>query len=304
MPLNIPDNLPAVEQLIQENIFVMRETRAVHQDIRPLQIVILNLMPIKITTETHLLRMLSNTPLQIEVSLLHTKTHMSKNTPVEHLKTFYKTWEDIKHRKFDGMIITGAPIEHLIFEEVNYWEELTQIMEWASENVTSSLHICWGAQAGLYFHYGVPKYKLPEKMFGVFCHKVNNRKAHIVRGYDDMFLAPHSRHTYNRREDIEQIPDLDIIAESDDAGVYLVASRDGKNIFVTGHSEYDPDTLKIEYLRDKKKGMEIQIPQNYFQYDDPSREPVVRWKSHANLLFSNWLNYYVYQITPFDLEKA
>lgn len=301
MPLNIPDNLPAVEQLINENIFVMRETRAIHQDIRPLQLVILNLMPVKITTETHLLRMLSNTPLQIEVSLLHTKTHISKNTPWEHLESFYETFDDIKHRKYDGMIITGAPIEHLIFEEVNYWDELTTIMDWADKNVTSTLFICWGAQAGLYFHYGIPKYKLPEKMFGVFCHKVNNKKAPIVRGYDDMFLAPHSRHTYTKKEDIEKIPELELIGESEEAGVYLVVSKDGKRIFVTGHSEYDPDTLKNEYLRDLNKGLDIKIPKNYFMDDDPEKDTVVRWKSHANLLFSNWLNYYVYQITPYDL---
>lgn len=303
MPLNIPDNLPAVEQLIKENIFVMRETRAIHQDIRPMQIVILNLMPVKTTTETHILRMLSNTPLQVEVILLHTKTHVSKNTPREHLENFYKTFDDIENRKFDGMIITGAPIEHLKFEEVDYWDEITTIMDWADKNVTSTLFICWGAQAGLYHHYGVEKYELTEKMFGVFCHRVNDKKEPIVRGFDDIFLAPHSRYTYTRREDIDKVAGLKFIAESDEAGIYIVASKDGKRIFVTGHSEYDSDTLKNEYIRDKKKGVDIHVPNNYFENDDPYKEPIVRWKSHANLLFSNWLNYYVYQITPFDLHN-
>ena len=301
MPLNIPDNIPAVEQLAKENIFVMRETRAIHQDIRPLQIAILNLMPVKTTTETHILRMLSNTPLQVEVALLRTSTYTSKNTPWEHLKAFYKTFEEVKHRKFDGLIITGAPIEHMQFEDVDYWDELVQIMNWANDHVTSSLFICWGAQAGLYHYYGIPKYELPGKMFGVFCHKVNNKKEPIVRGFDDMFLAPHSRHTCNKAEDIKKVPDLELISESDEAGVYLVVSRDGKRVFVTGHSEYDPDTLKNEYLRDLNKGLPIEIPKNYFQDDDPQKDPVVRWKSHANLLFSNWLNYYVYQVTPYDI---
>ena len=303
MPLNIPDNLPAIEQLINENIFVMRETRAIHQDIRPLQIAILNLMPVKTTTETHILRMLSNTPLQVEVVLLRTLTYTSKNTSKEHLKEFYKTFEDVRHRKFDGLIITGAPIEHMQFEDVDYWDELVQIMNWSNDHVTSTLFICWGAQAGLYHHYGIPKYELPKKMFGVFCHKVYNRKEPIVRGFDDMFLAPHSRHTCNRAEDINKVPDLELISESDEAGVYLVVSKDGRRIFVTGHSEYDPDTLKNEYLRDLDKGLPIEIPKNYFKDDDPQKDPIVRWKSHANLLFSNWLNYYVYQITPYDLES-
>ncbi|MBN1183013.1 MAG: homoserine O-succinyltransferase [Bacteroidales bacterium] len=303
MPLNIPDNLPAVEQLINENIFVMRETRAIHQDIRPLQIAILNLMPVKTTTETHILRMLSNTPLQVEVVLLRTSTYTSKNTPLEHLDTFYKTFDEVKHRKFDGLIITGAPIEHMKFEDVEYWEELVSIMNWADKHVTSTLFICWGAQAGLYHHYGIPKYELPQKMFGVFCHRVLNRREPIVRGFDDMFLAPHSRHTCNKAEDIDKVPELELISESDEAGVYLVVSRDAKRIFVTGHSEYDPDTLKNEYLRDLNKGLPIEIPKNYFKDDDPQKEPVVRWKSHANLLFSNWLNYYVYQITPYDLDS-
>ena len=302
MPLNIPDNLPAIDQLRNENIFVMQETRAIHQDIRPQQIVILNLMPLKITTETHILRMLSNTPLQVEIVLLHTKSHVSKNTPREHLETFYKTFDEIRHRNYDGLIITGAPIEHLEFEDVDYWEEVASIMEWAKTHVTSTLFICWAAQAGLYYHFKVPKYPLNQKMFGVFAHTVNNPKLPIVRGFDDVFLAPHSRHTEVRREDIEKIQELEIISESDDAGIYIVGSRDGKMVFVTGHSEYDPCTLRDEYVRDLNKGLPIEIPRNYFPGDDPSKPPQVRWKSHANLLYSNWLNYYVYQETPYILN--
>lgn len=301
MPLNIPDNLPAIEQLENENIFVMRETRAIHQDIRPLQIAILNLMPIKTTTETHLLRLLSNTPLQVEITLLNTKTHLSKNTPKEHLESFYKTFEEIKSRKIDGMIITGAPIEHLEFEEVNYWDEIRIIMDYAKDNVTSTLYICWGAQAGLYHFYGIPKYPLDNKMFGVFHHDVKDRKIPLVRGFDDVFPAPHSRHTEVRREDILKIPELTLISESDDAGVYIVGDNVGKQFFITGHSEYDPLTLKGEYERDKNKGLDINVPKNYFPNDDPKMPPIVRWRSHANLLFSNWLNYYVYQQTPYDL---
>ncbi len=302
MPLNVPDNLPAIKQLREENIFVMQETRAVHQDIRPLRILILNLMPVKITTETHLLRMLSNNPLQIEITLMHTMTHTSKNTPVEHLKAFYKTFHQVKEKKFDGLIITGAPVEHMEFEEVDYWKELTEIMDWSASHVTSTLYICWAAQAGLYYFYGIPKYPLPEKMFGVFRHRIINPRIPLVRGFDDEFLAPHSRHTEIRRSDIDKIHDLEIVSESDKAGVYIVVAKDGRKVFVTGHSEYDPYTLRDEYLRDKNKGLQIHIPENYFPDDDPSKEPLVYWRSHANLLFSNWLNYYVYQVTPYILN--
>jgi len=302
MPLNIPDNLPAADILRNENIFVMSETRAIHQDIRPQEIVILNLMPNKTTTETQLLRMLSNTPLQLEVVFVHPETHSSKNTPQEHLDSFYVTFDLIKNRNFDGLIITGAPIEHLNFEDVDYWSEMKEIMYWADKHVTSTLFICWAAQAGLYHHYKVPKYPLNSKMFGVFNHKINTPKLPIVRGFDDDFLAPHSRHTEVKRSDIEKIADLDIVAESEDAGIYLVASKDGKRLFVTGHSEYDPNTLGDEYRRDLKKGLSIEKPKNYYLNDDPSQEPVVRWKSHANLLYCNWLNYYVYQVTPYNLD--
>lgn len=303
MPLNIPDKLPAVEILQNENIFVMGESRATHQDIRPMQIVILNLMPLKITTETHILRLLSNTPLQVEVILLHTKEHISKNTPLEHLKTFYKTFDEISCRKFDGMIITGAPIEHLEFEEVDYWKELQEIMDWVKSNVTSAMFICWGAQAGLYHYYGIPKYRLPKKMFGVYNHHINNFKIPLIRGFDEEFQAPHSRYTEIRRADIEKVKDLEIVAESDEAGVYMVITKDGRQIFVTGHSEYDPSTLKNEYERDVNKGIPISIPKNYFPDNDPARTPKVRWKSHANLLYYNWLNYYVYQMTPYDISE-
>jgi homoserine O-succinyltransferase len=303
MPLNIPDRLPAVEILQEENIFVMQETFAIHQDIRPLRIVILNLMPIKTTTETHILRLLSNSPLQIEVTLLHTIEHVSKNTSIEHLQSFYKTFTQIRNLKYDGMIITGAPIEHLEFEQVDYWEELKEIMDWARHHVTSTMFICWGAQAGLYHYYKVPKYPLPKKMFGVFAHQINNPKIPLVRGFDEDFLAPHSRHTEVRRADIEKIPELEIVSESLEAGVYIVKNRGGSEIFVTGHSEYDPDTLKVEYERDLKKGMPIEIPFNYFPNNDPTKPPMARWKSHANLLYYNWLNYYVYQMTPFNINE-
>ena len=303
MPLNIPDKLPAVEVLQKENIFVMKETRAIHQDIRPLRLVILNLMPLKIKTETHLLRLLSNTPLQVEVVLLHTKDHISRNTPQEHLEAFYKTFDEISDQKFDGLIVTGAPVEQLDFEEVNYWEELKRIMNWSKTNVTSSFYICWGAQAGLYHFYGVPKYPVDKKVFGVFDHTVNNRKVPLIRGFDEVFHAPHSRHTEVKREDILPVNDLEIISESEEAGVYIVMDKSGKNIFVTGHSEYDPSTLQEEYERDLNKGLDIQIPKNYFPSDDPTKSPKVRWKSHANLLFSNWLNYYVYQATPYNLDE-
>ncbi|NLL70703.1 MAG: homoserine O-succinyltransferase, partial [Epulopiscium sp.] len=266
-----------------------------------LKIVILNLMPIKQVTETQLLRLLGNTPLQIEITLLHPKTHVSKNTSQDYLLTFYKTFDEIKDEKFDGMIITGAPIEHLPFEEVTYWEELTQIMEWSKIHVTSTFHICWGAQAGLYYHYGIPKYPLPEKMFGIFPHTLENPQVKLLRGFDDQFDVPQSRHTEVRREDIEKVHQLDLLSTSEEAGVYLVISKDRKQIFVTGHSEYDPLTLKEEYERDRKKGLDIQIPKHYFPQDDPTKYPVVRWRGHANLLFSNWLNYYVYQETPYYL---
>jgi len=281
----------------------MSETKAITQDIRPMQIVLLNLMPLKIATETHLLRILANTPLQVELVLLQTASYTPKNTPKEHLESFYKTFDEIKNRKFDGMIITGAPIEHLEFEEVIYWNEIKEIMNWADRNVTSTMYICWGAQAGLYHHYNIPKYRLPGKMFGIFEHHVLCRNNPIVRGFDDVYLAPHSRHTEVRKEDIEKVPDLEILSLSDEAGVYLVASKDGKKIFVTGHSEYDPLTLKEEYDRDVQKGLIIDIPKNYFPNNDPSKPPLVKWKGHANLLFLNWLNYCVYQATPFNINE-
>lgn len=303
MPIKIPDNLPAAEILTNENIFVMYESRAYSQDIRPLRIVLLNLMPTKIVTETQILRLLGNSPLQVEIELLHPKTYTSKNTPVEHLVSFYKTFDEIQDDKYDGMIITGAPVEQMEFEEVAYWNELKEIMNWSVNNVTSTIHLCWGAQAGLYHHYGVPKHQLPEKMFGVFNHYLCKKNVKLLRGFDDEFYAPHSRHTETKREDIERVPELEILAESPEAGVYLVASKDGRQIFVTGHSEYDPLTLKAEYDRDIAKGMDIAIPKNYYPGDDPSQDPVVRWRGHANLLFSNWSNYYVYQETPYDLGK-
>jgi homoserine O-succinyltransferase len=303
MPIKIPNNLPAAGVLNNENIFVMDEDRAYHQDIRPLRIVILNIMPTKITTETQLLRLLGNSPLQVEIVLIHPETHLSKNTSEEHLANFYQTFSAIKDQNFDGMIITGAPVEQMDFEAVNYWDELKTIMEWSRRHVFSTLHICWGAQAGLYYHYGVPKYPLPAKMFGVFSHTVNQKYVKLLRGFDDEFYAPHSRHTEIRREDIVKAPELKILADSKEAGVYIVIAPDKRQIFVTGHSEYDPLTLKAEYDRDIAKGCKIEVPRNYFPNDDPAREPVVRWRSHANLLFCNWLNYYVYQETPYDLNK-
>ena len=301
MPIRIPDNLPAGETLNGENIFVMYEDRAYHQDIRPLKIAIFNIMPTKITTETQLLRLLGNTPLQVEITLLHPASHTSKNTSVEHLATFYKTFDEVRNERFDGLVITGAPVEQLTFEDVNYWRELTEILEWSKTNVYSTLHICWGAQAGLYYHYGIPKYDLNEKMFGVFPHTKNKQHVKLLRGFDDIFYVPHSRNTEVKREDILKIDDLEILSESEESGVYLVASKDGRYIFATGHSEYDPLTLKAEYDRDIAKGLDIKVPQNYFPADDPTQPPVVRWRGHGNLLFLNWLNYYVYQETPFDL---
>lgn len=303
MPIKIQDDLPAAEILINENIFVMPENRAFHQDIRPLKVAILNLMPTKATTEVQLLRLIGNTPLQIEIELLHTKTHLSKNTSEEHLIKFYKTFDDIKHEKFDGLIITGAPVEQMDFEEVNYWEELKKIMEWSKSNVYSTLHICWGAQAGLYYHYGIPKYDLKEKMFGVFPHKIKQKNVKLLIGFDDEFYVPHSRHTGIKKEDIEKVKEISILAESEESGVYIVSTKGGRQIFITGHSEYDPTTLKSEYDRDVNKGLDIKIPKNYFPNDDPKKDPMVKWRGHANLLFSNWLNYYVYQETPYNLEE-
>jgi homoserine O-succinyltransferase len=302
MPIKIPDNLPAKEILNQENIFTMDESVAYHQDIRPLRIALLNLMPTKETTETQLLRLIGNTPLQVEFVLLHPKTHTSKNTSAEHLEMFYKTFDDIKDEKLDGMIITGAPVEQMEFEDVNYWEELTQILNWSKQNVTSTLHICWAAQAGLYHHFGVRKYALDNKMFGIFPHTVQVPNTKLLRGFDEVFHVPQSRHTDIRREDIEQCPDLEILSESEESGVYIAATRDGKHIFVTGHSEYDACSLKWEYDRDVSKGLSIEIPKNYYPNNDPSRQPYNTWRAHANLLFSNWLNYYVYQETPFELN--
>lgn len=301
MPIKIPDNLPAKQVLTNENIFVMDENRAYHQDIRPLNIAILNLMPTKIATETQLLRLLGNTSLQVEITLVHPQTYISKNTSEEHLIAFYTTFQEIKDKRFDGLIITGAPIEHMQFEEVEYWEELSDILEWSKSNVTSTLHICWGAQAGLYYHYNIPKYALPSKMFGVFSHKVIEKNERLLRGFDDIFYAPHSRYTEVKRSDIEKINELQILSESEESGIYIVASRDGKQIFVTGHSEYDPLTLKAEYDRDISKGIDIKVPRNYFPEDDALAPPHVLWRSHASLLFSNWLNYYVYQETPYQL---
>ena len=303
MPVKISDNLPATEILTNENIFVMTESRALRQDIRALKIGILNLMPKKIITEIQILRLLGNSPLQVDIMLLHPKSHNSKNTSQEHLTTFYKTFDKIKDQKFDGFIITGAPVEHLDFDEVDYWEELKKIMDWTLDNVTSTFHICWGAQAGLFHHYNVEKYPLPQKMFGVFEHTINKLNIKLLRGFDDCFYVPHSRHTEIRKKDVENIPGLEILAESEKSGVYIIASKDGRQIFVTGHSEYDPLTLKTEYDRDITAGREIEVPQNYFPDDDPSKYPKVVWRSHANLLFSNWLNYYVYQETPYDITK-
>ena len=303
MPIRIPNDLPAAAQLQQENIFVMPQDRAIQQDIRPLEIVLLNLMPTKIATETQLSRLLGNTPLQVNLELMHTSTHKSKNVSEEHLLSFYKSFDELKHRKFDGMVITGAPVEKMEFEEVDYWEELCQIMEWSKTNVHSTFPICWGAQAGRYYHYGIQKHPLPEKLFGVYPHKADYKRAILLRGFDDEFYVPHSRHTTVLREDIEDVWDLRIIASSEEAGVYAVQTKGGRQIFVTGHSEYDPETLKTEYLRDKNLGLPISVPKNYFPNDDDTKDPIVRWRGHANLLFSNWLNYFVYQTTPYDIME-
>jgi homoserine O-succinyltransferase len=303
MPINVPDKLPAIEILKGENIFVMDKSKALHQDIRPLRIAILNLMPVKETTETQLLRMLSNNPLQIEIELVNIASHEPKNTAEEHLKAFYKNYNHIKHEYFDGMIITGAPIEHLKFEEIDYWEEIQEIMDWTTHHVTSTLFICWAAQAGLYYFYKIPKHPLNSKMFGIFNHHVINPRLPLVRGFDDSFMAPHSRYSEVRHEDIEKVPELEIVAESDEAGVHLVMQKDGRRIFVTGHFEYESETLKTEYLRDIKKGLKIEIPKNYFRDNNPDNEVQVNWRSHGNLFYSNWLNYYVYQSTPFRLKQ-
>ena len=301
MPIKIPTGLPAARTLTEENIFVMTETRAMTQDIRPLRILLVNLMPTKIDTETQFSRLLSNSPLQVELSLLHTRTHRAKNTSEEHLLAFYHTFDEICDQKFDGMILTGAPVEKMAFEEVEYWQELCEIMDWSVHNVHSSMHICWGAQAALYHHYGIRKYPLAEKLFGVFPHRVEYKECTLLRGFDERFMAPHSRHTTVRREDIEAVPTLKILASSEEAGVYAVKSDEGRQIFVMGHSEYDLRTLEKEYLRDKNAGLPIRVPKNYYPDDDDSRAPVMTWRAHASLLFSNWLNYFVYQTTPYDI---
>lgn len=303
MPIRIPNDLPAVKTLNDENIFVMTETRAITQDIRPLKILLLNLMPKKIETETQLSRLLGNSPLQVELELIHTKSHKSKNTPAEHLLAFYKTFDDIKHRTFDGLIITGAPVENMPFEEVEYWDELCEIMEWSKTHVHSTFHICWGAQAGLYYHFGIDKKPLDKKMFGVFKHKADYKRSILFRGFDDEFMVPHSRHTTVDIEDVKKVPEIKILASSEEAGVYAMATAEGKQIFITGHSEYDANTLANEYFRDLNEGKPIEIPKNYFPDDNPENEPVVTWRSHANLLYSNWLNYFVYQTTPYDIEQ-
>jgi len=303
MPIKIPNHLPAADVLLRENIFVMNETRAATQDIRPLQILILNLMPKKIETETQLTRLLGNTPLQVEMELIHTESYESKNVTREHLLKFYKTFSEVKDRNFDGLIITGAPVEHMPFEEVEYWDELCEIMEWSKTHVHSTFHICWGAQAGLYYHFGIPKYPLAEKLSGVYPHTADYKNSMLLRGFDDVFPVPQSRHTTVRREDIEKVSALKILASSEEGGVYAVSTKNGKQIFITGHSEYDSNTLADEYYRDLDQGKNPHIPVNYFPDDDPSKLPLVTWRSHANLLYSNWLNYFVYQTTPFDLSN-
>ena len=303
MPIRIPNDLPAVKTLNDENIFVMTETRAITQDIRPLKILLLNLMPKKIETETQLSRLLGNSPLQVDLELIHTKSHKSKNTSAEHLFTFYKTFNDVKNRTFDGMIITGAPVEQLEFEEVEYWEELCEIMEWSKTHVHSTFHICWGAQAGLYYHFGVKKYPLDKKLFGVFPTTADYKQSILLRGFDDTFMVPQSRHTTVKTEDIKAVAKLKILASSEETGVYAAMTEKGKQIFITGHSEYDAGTLAAEYFRDKSEGKPIDIPKNYFPNDNPENPPLVTWRSHANLLYSNWLNYFVYQTTPYDINE-
>jgi homoserine O-succinyltransferase len=303
MPIRIPDNLPASTTLTNENIFIMSEARAYTQDIRPLKVAILNLMPTKIATETQLLRLLGNTPLQVDITFLQSISHVSKNTPEEHLATFYKTWEEVKKQRFDGLIITGAPVEDLDFQEVDYWPELCQIMDWSKRHVYSTMHICWGAQAGLYYHYGINKHHLPKKCFGVFPHKASRDFVRLLRGFDDVFYCPHSRHTEVLRDEVVACPELDLVVESAEAGVNIVRAQNGRQIFIFGHFEYDANTLKNEYDRDINRGLDIAVPQNYYPQDDPGQAPLVSWRGHANLLFANWLNYYVYQDTPYDLSK-
>ncbi len=303
MPIKIPNLLPATQTLLNENIFVMTETRAIKQDIRPLKILMLNLMPKKIETETQIARLIGNTPLQVELELLQTATHSAKHTSAEHMLAFYKTFDDVRHKKYDGLIITGAPVEQIEFEEVDYWQELCTIMEWSKTHVTSTFHICWGAQAGLYYHYGIKKYPLKKKLFGVYEHKVDHKQSILFRGFDDTFVVPHSRHTTCRREDIEKVPELKILSSSEEAGVFVVSTAKGRQVFVTGHSEYDPLTLKNEYERDKNAGLPIEMPKNYFPDNDDTKPPIVKWRSCANLLYSNWLNYFVYQSTPYNIEE-
>ncbi len=303
MPIKIPNGLPAQQILESENIFVMHEARAETQDIRPLRIALLNLMPTKIVTETQLSRLLGNTPLQVELELVQVSSHKSKNTSEEHMLAFYKTFDEIADQYYDGMIITGAPVEQMPFEKVNYWDELCRIMEWTKTHVHSTFHICWGAQAGLYYHFGIDKYPLDKKMFGVFPHKVTYKNPILMRGFDDVFYVPHSRHTTIRKEDVLAVPEIKILAESEEAGLYAMQTEGGRQVFITGHSEYDPETLKLEYLRDKNAGLPIEVPKNYFPNDDDTQEPLVRWRSHANLLYTNWLNYFVYQSTPYEVDS-
>lgn len=305
MPVNIPDKLPAIEILKKEHIFVMDDLRASTQDIRPLRILILNLMPVKVTTETDLIRLLSNSPLQVEIEFLGLSTHTPKNTPIEHLMSFYTNFSKIKNTYYDGMIITGAPVEMLPFDEVKYWKEFTQILDWARTHVTSTFYICWGAQAALHHFYGINKYPLEKKLFGVFKHRINDPSFPLFRGFDDEFYAPHSRHTTILADEINRHPALTILSESDEAGVYIVTSRGGREFYVTGHSEYSPSTLHKEYIRDKEKGMDsVALPENYYRNNDPEQPPLVQWRSHANLLYINWLNYFVYQATPFNIEEV
>ena len=301
MPIRIQNDLPAREILERENIFVMDEYRAMHQDIRPLQVLILNIMPVKQDTELHLLRMLANTPLQVDITFLNMKSHISLNTSPNHLDRFYTTFDEIRHKNYDGLLITGAPVEDMTFEEVDYWEEMCEIMDWAETHVTSTLHICWGAQAGFYHYYGINKRSLPEKLFGVYTHRVSNRRTPLVRGFDDEFLAPHSRHTETPAEAIHACPEITVLAEGDEAGVFLAIAEEGKKIFVNGHPEYDRYTLHNEYYRDLNKGLPIHVPYNYYPNDDPTEKPLLQWRSHSNNLYTNWLNYYVYQVTPYEL---
>ena len=303
MPIKIPNDLPATTTLQQENIFVMKELRADAQDIRPLEILILNLMPTKIETETQFARLLGNSPLQVKLEFLQTASHKATHVSEDHLFAFYKTFEEIRHKNYDGMIITGAPVEHMDFEDVTYWQELCTIMEWSKTHIYSTLHICWGAQAGLYYHYGIPKYPLDKKLFGIFPHTAERKHQILLRGFDDVFMVPHSRHTTILREDIEKVPELKIAASSEEAGIFAIFTEGGRQVFLTGHAEYDPETLKKEYVRDKNLGKPISIPKNYFPNDDDTRPPMVSWRGHAHLLFSNWLNYFVYQSTPYDFAK-